>query len=110
MQPNRIFIGARWSLARSLPEGNAWGSPGGSDKTTLTEYYDPFQDPNGDNWFTVTTIVTDPVYLYTPFVTTTDFKKEADGRKFNPTPCGALEMKEDRNVNGARNGLGGAAS
>lgn len=60
-----------------------------SDKTALTEYYDLFQDPNGDNWFTVTTIVTDPVYLYTPFVTTTDFKKEADGRKFSPAPCAA---------------------
>jgi hypothetical protein len=60
-----------------------------SDKTTLTEYYDLFQEPNGDNWFTVTTIVTDPVYLYTPFVTTTDFKKEADGRKFSPAPCAA---------------------
>lgn len=60
-----------------------------SDKTTLTEYYDLFQDPNGDNWFTVTTIVTDPVYLYTPFVTTTDFTKEADGRKFSPAPCAA---------------------
>lgn len=60
-----------------------------SDKTTLTEYYDLFHEPNGDNWFTVTTIVTDPVYLYTPFVTTTDFKKEADGRKFSPSPCAA---------------------
>jgi hypothetical protein len=37
----------------------------------------------------VTTIVTDPVYLYTPFVTTTDFKKEADRRKFSPAPCAA---------------------
>ena len=25
-----IFTGARWSLVRSLPEGNAWRSPGGS--------------------------------------------------------------------------------
>src|SRR5262249_33717409 len=57
-----------------------------SDKTIVTEYYDLFQEPNGDTWFTVTTIVTDPVYLFTPFVTTTDFKKEPDGSKFSPTP------------------------
>jgi hypothetical protein len=58
-----------------------------SDKTKLTEYYDRFAAPNGDQWFTVTTIVDDPVYLATPFVTTTDFKKEADGGRFSPAPC-----------------------
>jgi hypothetical protein len=58
-----------------------------SDKATLTEYYDRYDEPNGDQWFTVTTIVNDPVYLVTPFVTTTDFKKEANGSKFSPTPC-----------------------
>ncbi len=60
-----------------------------SDKTTLTEYYDRFGEPNGDEWLTVTTIVNDPVYLAAPFVTTTDFKKEADGAKFSPAPCSA---------------------
>ena len=60
-----------------------------SDKTTVTEYYDRFAAPNGDQWFTVTTIVNDPVYLATPFVTTTDFKKEPDGSKFSPAPCSA---------------------
>ena len=58
-----------------------------SDKATVTEYYDLFQEPDGDTWFTVTTIVTDPVYLSTPFVTTTDFKKEAGASKFSPAPC-----------------------
>ena len=60
-----------------------------SGTATLTEYYDLFQEPNGDTWFTVTTIVNDPVYLSTPFVTSTDFKKEADGSKFTPAPCAA---------------------
>lgn len=55
-----------------------------SDKTTLIEYYDLFQDPNGDNWFTVTTIVTDPVYLYTPFVTTTDSRRRLTGASSVP--------------------------
>jgi hypothetical protein len=60
-----------------------------SENTTLAEYYDLFAEPNGDRWFTVTTIVTDPVYLATPFVTTTDFRKESDGSRFRPQPCSA---------------------
>jgi hypothetical protein len=60
-----------------------------SDRTTVTEYYDLFQESNGDVWFTVTTVVNDPVYLAVPFVTTTDFKKEPDGSKWSPSPCSA---------------------
>ncbi len=60
-----------------------------SDKTTVQEFYDAFKEPDGEEWFTVTTIVTDPVYLATPFVTTTDFRKESDGSKFSPSPCTA---------------------
>jgi len=60
-----------------------------SDKTSVTEYYDRFKEPNGAEWFTLTTIVTDPVYLSIPFVTTTDFKKENDGSKFSPSACSA---------------------
>ena len=58
-----------------------------SDKTTVEEFYDAFKEPTGEEWFTVTTIVTDPVYLAVPFVTTTDFRKEPDGSKFSPSPC-----------------------
>jgi hypothetical protein len=60
-----------------------------SEGTTVAEYYDPFTESNGQAWFTVTTIVTDPKYLAAPFVTTTDFKKEPDGSKWNPQPCTA---------------------
>jgi hypothetical protein len=60
-----------------------------SDKTTVTEYYDLFREPTGETWFTVTTIVNDPVYLFTPFVTTTDFRKEGDDSKFAPVACAA---------------------
>jgi hypothetical protein len=58
-----------------------------SDKATVIEYYDRYDEPNGEEWFTVTTIVPDPVYLSGPFVTTTDFKKERDGSKFDPSVC-----------------------
>jgi hypothetical protein len=60
-----------------------------SGETTVSEYFDRFTEPDGAEWFTVTTIVTDPVYLGLPFVTTTDFRKERDGASFKPRPCSA---------------------
>lgn len=41
------------------------------------------------DWLTVLTVVTDPTYLDQPFITSTHFKREADGAKWSPTPCGA---------------------
>jgi len=58
-----------------------------SEDATLTEYYDRFPAPNGEEWFVVTTIVSDSKYLNTDFVTSTHFKKEADGAKWAPKPC-----------------------
>jgi hypothetical protein len=58
-----------------------------SENATLTEYYDRFAAPNGDEWFAVTTIVSDAKYLNQDFVTSTHFKKEADGSKWAPKPC-----------------------
>lgn len=60
-----------------------------SDKTTMIEYFDRFSEPDGTEWFTVTTIVDDPVYLAAPFVTTTDYRREPDDSKFSPSPCSA---------------------
>ena len=60
-----------------------------SARTTLKEYYDVRTERNGDTWFVVTTIVEDPEYLTTPFVTTTDFKKQPDATGWNPTTCSA---------------------
>ena len=60
-----------------------------SEKTALKEYYDLFSEPAGDTWFMVTTVVEDPVYLATPFVTTSHFKKQPDGSGWHPEPCTA---------------------
>ena len=60
-----------------------------SARTIVTEYLDLFTEPNGDQHLMVMTTVTDPEYLAIPFVTTSDFKKEADGSKWDPTPCSA---------------------
>ena len=61
-----------------------------SERASLSEYFDYFKEPNGDEWFTVTTIVRDPQYLNGPFITSSDFKKEPDGSKWHPTPCTAF--------------------
>jgi hypothetical protein len=58
-----------------------------SENATLTEYFDRFPSPTGEEWFVVTTIVSDSKYLNQDFVTSTHFKKEADGSKWAPRPC-----------------------
>jgi hypothetical protein len=97
---------ASWELAagRSEGGGRAWGSlrvattrlqPGYlrrngvpySGNIALTEYFDQHVQPNGEIWLTITTIVSDPTYLTREFITSTDFKKEPDGARWNPAPC-----------------------
>jgi hypothetical protein len=58
-----------------------------SDGTTLTEYYDRFAAPDGAEWLVVTTVVNDPRFLTQEFVTSSHFRKEADGAKWEPAPC-----------------------
>ena len=60
-----------------------------SASTVLTEYWDLFKRPNGDEWLTITTQIEDPVYLSQPRVTGLQFRKEPDGAKWDPTPCSA---------------------
>jgi hypothetical protein len=62
------------------------GVPYSAD-AVLTEYFDRFFGPNGEDWFNVTTIVDDPQYFTQQFITTTHFKKEPDGSKWSPSPC-----------------------
>jgi hypothetical protein len=58
-----------------------------SANAVLTEHYDLLTAPDGNRWLVVLTEVADPQYLTQPFVTTTHFKREPDGSKWNPTPC-----------------------
>lgn len=58
-----------------------------SEDAVVQEYYDHHVQPNGDEWLTVTTVVTDPTYLNGVFITSSDFKKESDDSEWNPTPC-----------------------
>lgn len=56
---------------------------------TLTEYFTRTNEPNGDSWLLLTSIVEDPQYLTSDFLTSDHFKREADGSKWNPSPCQA---------------------
>jgi len=58
-----------------------------SERTTVTEHFDVASLPDGERVLLVTTIVEDPVYLTGPYVVSPHFKKEADGSKWDPTPC-----------------------
>jgi hypothetical protein len=58
-----------------------------SDQTTMTEYFDRFTTPGGDQWMVITTVVTDSKYLSQEFVTSTHFRQEPDGSKWEPTAC-----------------------
>ena len=60
-----------------------------SESAVLTEYYNTFKEPNGDQWLVITTLVQDPLYLTQPFITSTHFKKQPDQKGFQPTPCSA---------------------
>lgn len=58
-----------------------------SDETVLTEYFDRFATPVGDEWFVVTTIVEDPVYHNGQYITSSHFRRESDTSGWNETRC-----------------------
>jgi hypothetical protein len=60
-----------------------------SGNAVVEEYFDSFKEANGDTWLVVTAIVTDPQYLYEPFLTSSHFKKLPDASGWNPRPCEA---------------------
>ena len=63
------------------------GVPYSAD-AVVTEYFDRVgPEPNGDVFLIVRTVVDDSKYLTQPFITSTNFKLEANGSKWNPTPC-----------------------
>ena len=59
-----------------------------SANATVTEHFDVSPAPGGQ-LLVVTTVVDDPQYLTQPFIVSSHFRKEADGSKWDPTPCNA---------------------
>jgi hypothetical protein len=61
-----------------------------SDKTSVVEYFDLMpQQYQGETIMTVTSVVTDPVYLFQAFTTNDIFRKLPSGDGWKPTPCSA---------------------
>lgn len=58
-----------------------------SQDATVTEYFGLAHVATGLDVMVVTTVVNDPKYLTQPFVVSSQFKREADGSKWDPTPC-----------------------
>ena len=58
-----------------------------SEDATVTEYYNLAHVQTTLDVLVVTTIVDDPKYLTQPFIVSSQFRREADGSKWDPTPC-----------------------
>ncbi len=69
---------AGWLRANGVPY---------SAEAVIIEHFMRFAVPDGGEWLTVRTVVDDPAYLVQPFMTSTNFKREADGSKWNPKAC-----------------------
>ena len=64
------------------------GVPYSAD-AVVTEYYNVLSESNGDTWLIVMNKVDDPRFLTQPFVTSSHFKKLADGSTWKPVACAA---------------------
>ena len=69
---------AGWLRANGVPY---------SADAVITEHFMRYAVPDGGEWLTVRTVIDDPLYLVQPFMTSTNFKKEADGSKWSPKAC-----------------------
>jgi hypothetical protein len=64
------------------------GIPYGSG-AVLTEYVQHLKDDDGSEYLAITSMLDDSQYLAQPWVRTNQFRKQADSKGWNPTPCSA---------------------
>jgi len=57
------------------------------ENASLLEYVDLFRESNSSAILVWTTVVDDPVNLETPYIISSQFKKQPDGSAWDPTPC-----------------------
>jgi hypothetical protein len=60
-----------------------------AENASLLEYVDLFKEPSGAAVVVWTAVVDDPVNLETPYIISSQFKKQPDGSAWDPTPCSA---------------------
>jgi hypothetical protein len=58
--------------------------------TKKTEWWDLRKESTGEQWLSISTTVVDPHYLTRPYIYDPVFQKEADGAKWDPSPCSPL--------------------
>jgi hypothetical protein len=58
-----------------------------SEQARLTEHWATIREPGDVVYLIVTTVLEDPVYLAAPYVRSYQFRHQADGAGWNPTPC-----------------------
>ena len=61
-----------------------------SEKAVVTEFLDIVPVARRRQWLVVKTQVDDPTYLSGWYIVSSQFKKEANASKWNPTPCELL--------------------
>jgi hypothetical protein len=61
-----------------------------SESTKLLEYYDVIQDGSGSRLIMVTSDITDPVYLYYPYISTSQFLEQPSAEGWEPSACSAI--------------------
>jgi hypothetical protein len=109
------YAAAKWDLSRVLPPGQfgvgeqsqpapRYGSldvevshllPGllrkngvpYSGETTVSEFWEQHPGPAGAQYLIISMVLSDPVYLTSPYYTAASFEKQADGSGWDPTPC-----------------------
>jgi hypothetical protein len=62
-----------------------------SANARITEHFNRVNEPNGDSWLIVSTLVEDPQYLNARFIVSSHFKKVPDGSAWTPRPCTATD-------------------
>jgi hypothetical protein len=79
-----------------------------SGDAVLTEFYHLI-DLHGAGFLILTSIVNDPTYLRQPYVLSSQFKREPDGSKWDPSPCRPLWPLSLRTLTQNRRPGGGPA-
>ena len=63
-----------------------WNGVPYSDAAVITEHFD-YHPAFGQDWFTVMTVIEDPLYFTEPFIVSSHFRRETDDAGWNPSPC-----------------------
>lgn len=58
-----------------------------SDQASMQEYFDLVMQDDGNEYLIVVSVVTDPVFLGAPAITSSNFRREADDSLWDPTEC-----------------------